>query len=401
MADRTYTYVIVGGGLAGVSAARAIREHDTEGSIVLIGDEKHPPYHRPPLTKSLWTGTKKVENIFVEDSTFFEDNRIELRLGARVGKLDCQRGILTDYTGAETGYEKLLLATGGAPRQLPVSGGNLEGVCYYRYLDDYHEMRSEVQSGRSAMVIGGGFIGSEIAAGLVQNDIRTTMLFRDSYVCARVFPAGLGKAVNDMYRSQGVELITEDMPETIQKESGHFITTTRRGARYETDMLIVGIGIEPETALALEGGLETESGILLNERLQTSNPQIYAAGDNASVPYAALGGRRRIEHWDCALSQGAHAGRNMVGADEPFTYLPYFFSDLFDFGYEAVGDIDPKLDVFADWQAENEKGIVYYHDGGKVRGVLLCNVFEKLDQARALIRSGRQMTTDDLRGAIS
>lgn len=400
MAD-SYTYAIVGAGLAGVSAAKAIRERDNEGSIVLIGDEKHPPYHRPPLTKSLWTGTKKVENIFVEDNAFFEQNNIELHLGARVGRLDCKQAVLTDYAGAEIKYEKLLLATGGAPRQLPVPGGSLERVCYYRYLDDYRQIRDEAQPGRSAMVIGGGFIGSEIAAGLARNDIRTTVLFPEPYLCARVFPAGLGSAVSDMYRERGVQLITGDLPETIQKESGRFITSTRSGKRFESDILIVGIGIEPEMGLALEGGLETDSGILLNEKLQTSNPLIYAAGDNASVPYAALGQRQRIEHWDCALSQGEHAGRNMAGADEPFTYLPYFFSDLFELGYEAVGVIDPKLETCADWQSENEKGVIYYLESGRVRGVLLCNVFEKLDQARELIRSGKQMTTDDLRGAIS
>jgi len=164
--------------------------------------------------------------------------------------------------------------------------------------------------------------------------------------------------------------------------------------------VIVGIGIAPYLDLARNSGLQTANGIIVDEYLQASLPDIYASGDNAFFPYHVLGKQTRIEHWDNALNQGKWAGRNMAGAREPFTYMPYFFSDLFEFGYEAVGDVDARLETFADWQKENETGVIYYLKDGKVRGAMMCNVWEKVEAARTLIRKGDTMTPDKLRGAI-
>jgi 3-phenylpropionate/trans-cinnamate dioxygenase ferredoxin reductase subunit len=400
MASEQYTYMIIGGGLAGASAVEGIRERDADGSVLLLGGETHLPYDRPPLSKKLWLGKKKVEDIFIHDRQFYEKNKVVLALGTEAVKLDPGTKRVLSADGKEYRFEKLLLATGGSPRRLPIPGGDVEGICYYRYLNDYLRMRSDAKEGRSATVIGGGFIGSEIAAALAANKVQVTMVFPEAYLCSRVFPAPLGMSIQDMYRSRGVGILSGDRPVSFGKSGDRFVTVTEKGGRLESDLLIAGIGIVPATDLAAGAGLRTGNGIVVDERLRTSHPDIYAAGDIAFFPYQALGRPMRIEHWDNALNQGKQAGRNMAGAEETFTYMPYFFSDLFEFGYEAVGEVSAGLETFADWQKENDTGVVYYLKEGGVRGVMMCNVWDKVEAARDLIRRGGQATPEDLRGAI-
>jgi 3-phenylpropionate/trans-cinnamate dioxygenase ferredoxin reductase subunit len=400
MAEQPFVYIIVGGGLAGTSAIEGIRELDKKGSILLIASEKHLPYDRPPLSKKLWFGKKKVEEIFLHDEKFYDQNGITVKIGASVTSLDAQKKIVTDHKDHTNGFKKLLLATGGVPRTLPIPGGNLEGICYYRYLDDYLRLRQEASEGKSAVVIGGGFIGSEIAAALNINKVEVTMIFPDPYLVNRVFPEYLGQSIQDHYRSRGIKILANEQPSVFSKNGNKFTTYTLSGKKIESDMVIVGIGIAPYLDLARNAGLQTANGIIVDEYLQTSLSDIYAAGDNAFFPYQVLGKQTRIEHWDNALNQGRWAGRNMAGAREPFTYMPYFFSDLFEFGFEAVGEVDARLETFADWQKENDTGVIYYLEDGKVRGAMMCNVWEKVEAARTLIRKGETMTPEKLRGAI-
>jgi len=400
MATDRYTYCIVGGGLAGASAAEGIRESDTRGSILLVGAEEHLPYHRPPLSKALWSGKKKVDDIFVHGRKYYDDSGVTLALGVRVTGIDPRRKSITTDTGANYHYEKLLLATGGAPRTLPIPGHDLEGVCYFRYLDDYQRVRGEATPGKSALVIGGGFIGSELAAALAMNTRDVTMVFPASYLCDRVFPDYLGKTLEQLYTARGVRMLKGDAPTSIQKKGARFITRTRGGREVESDIIAIGIGIAPDAGLAGEAGLKTGDGILVNEYLQTSHPDIYAAGDNARFPYQALGQQMRVEHWDNALNQGKCAGRNMAGVREAYTYMPYFFSDLFEFGYEAVGEVSAALQTFADWEKENDTGVIYITKEGVVRGVMMCNVWDKTDEARELIRKREGASPERLRGLI-
>jgi len=400
MAEQPFMYVIVGGGLAGTSAIEGIRELDKKGSILLIAGEKHPPYDRPPLSKKLWFGKKKVEEIFLHDEKFYGQNGVTVKTGTMVTSLDATKKMLVDHKDNTYGFKKLLLATGGFPRTLPIPGGNLEGICYYRYIDDYLRIRQEASAGKSAVVIGGGFIGSEIAAALNINKVDVTMIFPDPYLVNRVFPEYLGRAIQDQYRSRGIKILSNEQPSVFSKNANKFMTYTLSGKKVESDMVIVGIGIAPYLDLARNAGLQTADGILVDEYLKTSLSDIYAAGDNAFFPYQVLGKQTRIEHWDNALNQGKWAGRNMAGAREPFTYMPYFFSDLFEFGYEAVGEVDARLETFADWQKENDTGVIYYLKDGKVRGAMMCNVWEKVEAARTLIRKGETMTPEKLRGAI-
>jgi len=400
MGQKAYRYIIVGGGLAGGSAVEGVRERDANGPILLIGGERHLPYDRPPLTKKLWFGKKEVKDIFLHDQAFYADRGVDLALGTVVAGLNPGAKLIEDTAGNTCRYDKLLLATGGTPRKLDVLGADLHGICYFRYLDDYLATRGKAQPGATAVVIGGGFIGSEIAAALNINRVEVTMVYPGPYLVSRVFPEYLGRALEELYRSRGVVIEAGESVIAIERRGDKLGTQTRGGKRLESDILIAGIGISPAVELAQSGGLQIENGIVVNEMLQTSSPEIYAAGDNANFPYQALGRRMRIEHWDNAVNQGRHAGRNMAGAGEPFTYMPYFFSDLFEFGYEAVGDVDGRLETFADWQKENDTGVIYYLEGEKVRGAMMCNVWEKVEDARRLIKQGARMAPEDLRGAI-
>lgn len=400
MAYETYKYIIVGAGLAGTSAAKAIREIDKDGSILLAGRECHPPYDRPPLSKDLWFGDKQIEDTFIEPLSFYTDNDIELRPGTTIEQIDPEKRTVTDQKRRVLGFEKLLLATGGSPRRLGIPGRRDPGICYFRSLDDFTRLSRLITADTRALVIGGGFIGTEMAAAISSKTKAVSMLFPGAYPCASVFPPSLGEAIARQYRERDIELLAEDQPVSIERRGDVFAASTKKGQCIEADVLVAGIGIRPEVELAREAGLELEDGIVVDDRLRTSHRDIYAAGDNAQFFYPSLDQRRRVEHWDCASSQGAQAGRNMAGADTPYTSLPYFFSDLFDFGYEAVGDTDPSLEVRTVWETPNEKGIIYYCKDNRVRGVMMCNVWDKVDEARALIQSQKEVSPAELENAI-
>ena len=400
MPERLYSHIILGGGLTGAAAVEGIRQHDAKGPILLISAEPDLPYDRPPLTKQLWTGKKKVEQIFVQPQSFYTDHGVDLKLSTEVTELNVTSHTVRDSAGNTYRYNKLLLATGGTPRRLAIPGGDLKGISYYRTLRDYQQLRSAATPGKSAVVIGGGFIGSEIAASLNINQVAVTIIFPQQWLVSRVFPEPLGRSLTDYYRSKGVTVFSEDTSTSIQQNGDAYLIQTRAGHQIRADIVIAGIGITPNIALAQAAGLKTGNGIIVSEFLQTSNPDVYAAGDVAFFPEAVLG-PRRIEHWDNAISQGKHAGRNMAGANEPFTELPYFFSDLFEFGYEAVGEVDSSLTTFADWQEPNKTGVIYYLRDGRVRGAMMCNVWGKVDAARELIRKSAPVQVQELHNAIA
>jgi len=400
MAEESYPYIIVGGGLAGAAAVDGIRERDNKGAILLISAEKHLPYDRPPLSKKLWFGKKTVEEIFLHDRNFYDQKKVTILSGTTVTSLDPKQKSITTNDGKFYRYKKLLLATGGVPRTLPIPGGDLEGICYFRTLDDYLRLRKESSEGKTAVVIGGGFIGSEIEAALAINKVRVTMVFPGPYLVNRIFPESLGRAIQEHYQSRGVTILTGEKPDSFQKKDGRFITRTASSKELESDMVIVGVGVAPSLDLPRRAGLQTANGVIVDEYLQASLPDIYAAGDIALFPYQILGKQTRVEHWDNALNQGKYAGRNMVGARESYTYMPYFFSDLFEFGYEAVGEVDAQLETFFDWQKENDTGVIYYLREGKVRGVMMCNVWDRVDAARELIRKNVRFSKEHLRGTI-
>lgn len=376
MAD--YRYLIVGGGMTGDSACRGIRDHDADGSIGLFGAEEHEPYARPPLSKGLWSG-KDEASIFRGTPEL----RVDVHAGRRIVSLDLDGRTATDDTGATHGYEKLLLATGGTPRRLPGDG---DGVIYFRTLDDYRHLRDIAGEGVRVAVIGGGFIGSEIAAALSSAGCAVTVVFPEVGIGARLFPAELAVFVNDYYRERGVTVLDGELVDAVGPGS----VTTKSGKTLEVDAIVAGLGIVPATDLAEAAGLEVDDGVVVDGLGRvTGREDVFAAGDVARFPVPALGGLRRVEHEDHANTHGRAVGANMAGADTSYDHLPFFYSDLFDLGYEAVGDVDSRLATVVEWAEPNRKGVVAYVDGeGKARGFLLWDVWGKVDAARELIRAG-------------
>jgi len=395
-----FDYVIVGSGLAGANAVEGIREVDRGGRILLWGREPHLPYDRPPLSKKLWTGAQKVPDIFLHDEGWYAANGTTLLAGESVGRVDPQARCALDADGHCYRYGKLLLATGGTPRRLPVPGGSLAGVEYFRTLDDYERVRALARPGDTAVVVGGGFIGSEMAAALAVAGMHVVLVFPEQHVLPRIVPRALGLSLLRMYRERGVEVLAGDEVAAFDKHFDRCRVRTRGGREFDASVAVVGVGIEPDVRLAREAGLATGDGIVVDSRLRTSRPEIFAAGDAAFFPYAALERGVRVEHQDNAIAQGRQAGRNMAGADEPYDHMPMFYSDLFDFGFEAVGDLDNRLETVASWQEENRTGVVYYLAEGRVRGVLLCNTWDRVEAARELIRRGAKASREELARAI-
>jgi len=375
-------YLIIGGGMTGDAAAKAIRERDPDGSIVLVGDEQHAPYARPPLSKALWKG-KEEDSIWRKT----EEHDVDLRLGRRIVSLDPDAHTATDDQGETYEYDRALLATGGQPRKLPNAP---EGIVYFRTLDDYRRLREQAAGGGTAVVIGGGFIGSEIAAALASAGTKVTLVFPDDGIGARLFPAGLASFLNDYYREHGVEVLPGEKAESIAKNDGGFTVTTDGGRTLAADVVVAGLGIVPDTELAEAAGLEVDNGIVVDDRGRVGGRNdLFAAGDVARFPATLLGTSVRVEHEDNAKSHGKQVGANMAGADEPYDHLPFFYSDLFDLGYEAVGEVDSQLKTVEAWAEPNRKGIVAYVDEqGRPRGFLLWDVWGKVDDATALIRAG-------------
>jgi NADPH-dependent 2,4-dienoyl-CoA reductase/sulfur reductase-like enzyme len=371
-------YLIVGGGMTGDAAAKSIREHDADGSIALVGDDPQPPYKRPPLTKGLWSGGDEAK-IWCGTA----DAGVELRLGRRINAIDVDARRATDDQGEEYAWEKLLLATGGRPRELD----GAEGVVYFRTLDDYRRVRAQAVEGARFVVIGGGFIGSEIAAALTGAGCRVTMVFPDQGIASRLLPAELSEFVASYYRERGVEVLSGETVASV----GPGGVVTGSGRTLEADAVVAGLGIEPNVELARAAGLPVEDGIVVDEYGRAGGrDDVFAAGDVASFPSPALGRRFRVEHEDHAKTHGKVVGANMAGAEIPYDHVPFFYSDMFELGYEAVGEVDSRLATIARWDEPDRKGVVaYIDDASRPRGFLLWNTWDKVDAARDLIRAGQ------------
>ena len=391
--EHAYDYLILGAGMAASAAARGIRERDPHGSIGLIGAEAHPPYDRPPLTKDLWNGKKQPEDIWRD----IESLHATLFPGRHATALDPKQKSVRDDHGDHYRYGKLLIATGGTPRRI----AGLEGdrVIYYRTLDDYHTLRDALHEGIRVAVIGGGFIGSEIAAALAMNGAKVTQLVAEDAIGARVYPRDLARFVTDYYRGKGVDVRCGAMVTGGSATDEGVTLNLRDGSSVEAEWVVAGLGITPNVQLAQAAGLKVDNGIVVDAQLRAAE-DIWAAGDVANYPDATLGNHRRVEHEDAALTMGEHAGANMAGADKPYTHLPYFYSDLFDLGYEALGDLDSRLQIVEDWKQPNREGVVYYLKDGRVRGVLLWNTWDQKDHSKALIAESGPHDAASLKGRI-
>ncbi|MBT2502529.1 FAD-dependent oxidoreductase [Curtobacterium sp. ISL-83] len=393
-----HRYLIIGGGMVADAAARGIRELDPDGSIGIISEDVDRPYARPALSKKLWT-----------DPAFDWDEKVDLHteetgaafvLGTAVTSIDRAAKTVTTADGQSYGYERLLIATGGKPRGLPGLASS-ERVLDYRSASDYRHLRAFADAGAHVVVVGGGYIGTEITAGIVLNGARVTLVDPDEVVGGRTFPDDLARAFQQRFVDHDVELRLGRRVSSGAEHEGGVTLTLDDGSVVEADAVVVGLGIEPATQLASDAGLTVADGIVVSSTLRTDDDSVFAAGDVAEYPDRILG-RRRVEHVDNAQHQGRQAGRNLADADETYDYTPMYYSDVFDMGYEAVGQLSTSLHTVEDWQEPTVTGVVYYLDDDQlVRGVLLWNVWDKTDEARKVLAEAHALTPDMLRGRIT
>jgi NADPH-dependent 2,4-dienoyl-CoA reductase/sulfur reductase-like enzyme len=392
-----YMYLIIGGGMTAAAAVEGIREVDPNGSVGLISADSHAPYDRPPLSKGLWKG-KSLDTIWRK----IDPQGVTLHLGREARALEPQHNRVTDDQGTVYSYDKLLLATGGSPRRLPFGG---DDIIYYRTLDDYERLRALTAQSQRFAVIGGGFIGSEVAAALTMNGKNVVMAVPGHGIGSRLFPTDLVTFLNEFYRQKGVEvLIGEQVIGWGMRQEKPVLKTRNNQSQGEreivADAVVAGIGIQPNVELARTAGLEVDNGIRVDRGLHTSHPDIYAAGDVANFYNPALDQRLRVEHEDNANTMGRLAGQAMAGRKVSYDHLPSFYSDLFELGFEAVGEVDSRLETIADWKERFREGVVYYLRNGRVRGVLLWNVWEQVVAARELISEAGPFNATNLKGRL-
>lgn len=401
-----YDYVIVGAGVAGASAARAIRRHDEEGTTLVIGREDDAPFYRPDLSKTLWLDEDAAQGGEPASGWLLDDEaRADLVTGVSVTAIDTETKSLALSDTSTVSYGRLLLATGAQPRTLDLPES--DRILTYRTLADYRRLRGLVQAGSRAVVVGGGYIGAEVAAALAQNDVAVTLLMSGETVQGHMFPRRLAQEVTEEFRARGVTVVGGSGAQAARLDGDTVVVTDTNGADHVADVVVVGVGVTPEDQVAQQAGITVEDGIVVDDMLATSAPDVWAAGDVARYEDDLLG-VRRVEHVNNAERMGSIAGQNMVrsrtGADElrSYDYTPFFWSDLFDDGYEAVGILDSSLTTVEDFTDDGSAGVVYYMDGGTVRGVLLWNVWDSVDQAKAVMSQSitEPQDRDDLVGRI-
>lgn len=390
------TFVIVGGGLAGAKAAETLREQGFDGRVVLIGEEPVRPYERPPLSKEYLRGEKSFdESAAVHDEDFYEQHEIELRTLTTVTGLDAAGRTVTLDESEELPFERLLLATGSAPRPLPVVGGELEGVHYLRTLAEADALRAVLVPGARVVVIGSGWIGCEVAASAQQLGCDVTMVGPDEAPLVHVLGLEVAAVYRDLHDGHGVKLgLGQSVKRIIGKARADGVELGD-GTVLRADLVVAGVGAMPRVELAKAAGLEVNRGVVVEATLESSVPGIFAAGDIAAVPYPD-GRRVRLEHWSAALNQGPAAARNMLGAGKPYTKVPYFYSDQWDLGMEYRG-YAPEWDeiVFRGDPAAGEF-LAFWLSGGRVLAGMNANVWDQGDAITALIESGASVTAETL-----
>ncbi|RKE59399.1 NAD(P)/FAD-dependent oxidoreductase [Microbacterium sp. AG238] len=403
---QSYDYLIVGGGMVADAAARGIREIDDNATIGILSADVDEPYTRPALSKKLWTDPD-----FTWDQVPLgtaEDTRADIRLKAVVTEIDRDGRTVLVGDGERVGYRRLLLATGSRPHE--VDAPDSDRVLFFRSAEDYRRLRELATEARRIVVVGGGYIGAELAAGLVQNDVEVDLVFPSQTLGDGTFPPQLADRYEGLFRDAGVRLIAgRRVDEVVAGESDAdgpdavLDVVLDDGSRLRGDAVVLGLGVSPVTDLAEQAGLTVDDGVVVDESLATSDDAIWAAGDIASYPDRLLG-RTRVEHVDNAQEMGRAAGRSMAGSGEAYRHTPYFYSQVFGVRWEAVGTLDPDLDTLVVEVGDDEAGartVVYYRDeSGAPVGVLLWNVAGATDAARLVLA---EAPTDEAeqRGRIS
>jgi NADPH-dependent 2,4-dienoyl-CoA reductase/sulfur reductase-like enzyme len=387
----SYRYVIVGGGLSGGKAIEGIRDVDGEGDIALVTQETHRPYQRPPLSKGVLMGKRAEDVVYLNAEAYYPEHGVELLTGAQVTVISRESRTVTLGDGRVLGYEALLLATGARPRRLPLPGNALEGVFTLRTIEDARHIRELARPDAQALVLGGSFIGSEVAAGLATLGANVTMVFPEGRLLERIVPAEMSAFLSRAYAAHGVRILPGTTPQRFLGESRVSRADLSDGNRIRCDLVVMGVGVVLNTEIALQAGLElraADKAVVVNGQLQTSDERIYAAGDIAEWPDPTYRKRLRVEHWDVARAQGLQAGRNMAGAGERYDVIPYFFSDLFDLSFEVWGDLSAWDQTVRRGDLETGSVAYYYFSEGRLVGVLAMNrPDEERDPMQALVKA--------------
>jgi 3-phenylpropionate/trans-cinnamate dioxygenase ferredoxin reductase component len=331
------THVILGASLAGAKAAETLREEGFDGRAVLVGTEEERPYERPPLSKDYLRGEAGREKVYVHDDGFYAEHDIELRLGRTAVSLDTANTKLELDDGEQLSYDRVLLTTGAEPRRLSVPGAELEGVFYLRSVRDSDALRERLDRGGAVVVVGAGWIGAEVAASARQRGLDVTVVEPASVPLERVLGQEIGAVYRDIHTEHGVRMLMGTGVEAFEGDGVVERVRTSDGHVIDCDFVVVGVGVQPRTALAAQAGMAVDNGVLVDEHLQASVPGVFAAGDVANAQHPFYGEPVRVEHWANALNQGPAAARNMLGQSVAYDRLPYFFSDQYDVGMEYTG----------------------------------------------------------------
>ncbi|MEO8091610.1 MAG: FAD-dependent oxidoreductase [bacterium] len=393
MADREVDYLLVGGGIASASCAAELRRGGADGSILLVGREPEPPYERPPLSKEYLRGEAERADAYVHEPGWYGENHVELLTGTNVMAIDAQARTARLQTREEVGFDKLLLATGANVNILRVEGAELEGVHYLRAYGNSDAIREGARRAEHVVLIGGSYIGCEVAASLTATGTRCTIVMIEEVALSRTFGEEVGRWFHELLESRGVEILGGRELEAFEGDGRVTAVVTSDGTTVEAEMVVVGAGVRPDVMLAQRAGLEVDDGIVCDQKLESSVPGIFAAGDVCSWQSEIHGRRLRVEHWDVALQQGRHAARVMIGSDEPYREVPYFFSDLADWAsLEYVGPASEWDEVI--WRGDRDSGTfsAWYLEGGAVAAALSVGRSEDLTHARRLLESGAEIS---------
>ncbi len=384
-------YVIVGASLAGAKAAQTLREEGFTGSVVLIGTEEERPYERPPLSKGYLLGKDGRDSIFVHEEGWYAEHDVELRLGTTATAIDRAARQVTLAGGETIGYDRLLITTGASPRRIRVPGADLDGVLYLRSVGDSERLGAAFRSGGRVVMAGSGWIGLETAAAARESGCEVTIVDPERSALHRSVGPELGEVFADLHRSHGVTFRFGEGVSELRGSGGKVTAVvTSTGTEIPADLVVVGIGAVPNSGLAAEADLEVDNGIVVDEALRSSDPDIFAAGDVANAFNPLLGQRIRVEHWANALASGPVAARSMLGQKVSHDYVPYFFSDQYDLGMEAAGLPEPgRYDqVVCRGDKESLEFVAFWLSDGAVVAGMNVNVWDVNDDIQALIRSG-------------
>jgi 3-phenylpropionate/trans-cinnamate dioxygenase ferredoxin reductase subunit len=388
------TFVIVGAGLAGAKAAEALRTEGFDGRVVLIGEEAERPYDRPPLSKDYLQGKSEKEKIYVHPEGWYDGHDVELHLDSRVAAIDRAAHQLIMLGGEAVSYDKLLLTTGSSPRQLPVPGNDLDGVLYLRGVQDCEAIKAAFATAKRVAIIGAGWIGLETAAAARAAAVDVSLLETARLPLLGVLGPEMAEIYAALHTEHGVELrMGVEVAEIIGADRRASGVRLADGSQIEADVVVVGVGITPNTELGEVAGLAVDNGIVVGEHLGTADPDVFAAGDVANAYYASLGRHLRLEHWSAALNQGPVAAANMVGRTTVYDHVPYFFSDQYDMGMEYWGYVEAggyDQVVFRGEVAKREF-IAFWLREDRVLAGMNVNVWDQGDAITALIHSGRQV----------